>query len=87
LTALSVFFFPWMREAGEEKDFSSFVTAISPFKKTLTPFQKDIDQPHLPKRNFPHVWRGGGGVAAQWPPQPCLSPVFAYKNRGGEEKK
>jgi hypothetical protein len=38
LTELWVFFFPWMREAGEEEDFSSSVTTISPFKKTLTPF-------------------------------------------------
>jgi len=28
-------------------------------------------------------WRGGSTMATQ----PCLSPVFAYKNRGGEEKK
>jgi type IV secretory pathway VirB10-like protein len=27
------------------------------------------------------------GAVAQWPPQPRPSPVFAYKNRGGEEKK
>jgi hypothetical protein len=38
LTALWVFFFPWTREAGEEEDFSSSVTTISPFKKTPTPF-------------------------------------------------
>ena len=40
-------------------------------------------------------WRRGSrcvpraifGAVAQWPPQPRPSPVFAYKNRGGEEKK
>jgi len=46
----------------------------------------------------PHLltmwWKNEGDVplgrfraAAQWPPQPCPSPVFAYKNRGAEQKK
>jgi hypothetical protein len=83
LTASWVFFFPWTCKAGEEEDFSSSVTAIFPFKKMPTPFQKDVDQPYLPKRNFPHV----GGAAAQWLPQPCLAPVFVGKNKGGEEKR
>jgi hypothetical protein len=45
LTALWVFFFPWMREAGEEEEFSSpaFLLSLCPLnlKKTLT------QHPHL----------------------------------------
>jgi hypothetical protein len=39
LKALWVFFFPWMREAGEEEDFSSSVTdshSLLNLKKTPT---------------------------------------------------
>jgi hypothetical protein len=86
LTALWVFFFPWTREAREEKDFSSSVTSISPFKKTPTPFQKDVDQPHLPKRNFPHV----GGVVDGRQHTSCpshVSPLFLPIKTGEEKKK
>ena len=30
---------------------------------------------------------GDGGEAAQWPPRPYLSLVFAYKYRGDEDNK
>jgi hypothetical protein len=80
LTALWVFFFPWMREAGEEEDFSSSVTVISPFKKMLTPFQKDADQPHLPKRNFPRV--GGVVEGRQHSGHPShVPPLFLQQGR------
>jgi len=56
--------------------------------------QKDADTtPICPKLST--CWRRGRrcvpraifGAAAQWPPQPHPSPVFAYKNGGGGAKK
>jgi len=56
--------------------------------------QKDADTtPICPKLST--CWRRGRrcvpraifGAAAQWPPQPHPSPVFAYKNGGGGRKK
>ena len=98
LTALWVFFFPWMREAGEEEDFSShaFLLSLCPlnFKKTLT------QHPHL----LTTWWRKEGdvplgqfGAATQWPPRPRTPwtgvvgglppPCFTYKYKGGKLRK
>jgi hypothetical protein len=73
LTALWVFFFPWTSEAGEEEDFSSpCFHRLSSSQK----HQKDADQGHPLAQKLSTCWTGGGGAAAQWSPQLCLSLVF-----------
>jgi hypothetical protein len=78
-----IIFFPWTCETGEEDDFSSFLChRPQSFKKDADTFKKTPTQPTF------HVLKGGGGAAAQWPPQPRLPPLFLpIKTGEGEENK
>jgi hypothetical protein len=65
---------PGRPRQGKKKIFFFMFHRLSSSKK----HQKDADT----TQHFPRV----GGAAAQWLPWPCPSPVFAYKNRGEEQK-
>jgi hypothetical protein len=71
---------------GKKKIFLPLSLSSLPSKIHGLPFKKTPPTP-LAKEKLSTCWRDGGGEVAQWPPEPCLSLVFAYKNRGGEEKK
>jgi len=95
-TAAWVFFFPWMRKAGEEEDCYSSV-----FHRLF--FQKDADQGPLLAQSFPRVGEKGGEVSLGWCRGGCKGaapttlplchwlgrgsrssflPCFAYKYKG-----